>query len=166
MHSIFCSDRFYRHRLGCLLLIFFHGMLLNASISLAETHETIAGERLLLATLNNDMAQVIRLLDTGVDPDFFDVNRNTALIYAARDGRTEIAEMLLKAGASPGWIDGEKVTPLILGSYKNHIAIVKLLLARNVSRTHRDKWGRAALDYAKRRGTDDPVYKLLKQSEN
>ena len=88
------------------------------------------------------------------------------MIYAARDGRTQIAQVLIVAGASPGWIDGEKVTPLILASYKNHIEIVKLLLARNVSRNHRDKWGRTALDYAKRRGTDDLIYKLLKHSEN
>jgi len=116
---------------------------------------------LIAATLQNDAARVRELLDGGAKADAYDANRNTALIYAARDGRIEIAEMLLKAGASPGWIDGEKVTPLILAAHKNHIKLVKLLLAAKVSRTHRDKWGRTALDYAKRRSLDDPIYRLL-----
>ncbi len=136
-------------RLACIFLI------LTGSASLAAT------EGLLVAILNNDASRVAELLDAGVDPDTYDVNRNTALIYAARDGHAKIAALLIKAGASPGWIDGEQVTPLILAAYKNHIDIVRLLLARKVSITHRDKWGRTALDYAKRRGTDDPIYQLL-----
>ncbi len=157
----------FRHRYGChrlvyLLLIFFSSLFLTVTVNRAETHGKTAGERLLTATLTNNVAGVVQLLEAGVDPDFYDKNRNTALIYAARDGRTQIARALIKAGASPGWVDGESVTPLILASYKNHIDIVKMLLAKNVSRSHLDKWGRTALDYAKRRGVGDPIYLLLK----
>jgi uncharacterized protein len=154
---------YHPHRLAITFLIFICILLLSVTISQAKTHGKIAGERLLAATLNNDASRVAGLLEAGVDPDFYDKNRNTALIYAARDGRTRIAAMLIEAGASPDWIDGEKVTPLILASYKNHIEIVKLLLAAKVSRSPRDKWGRTALVYAKRRGAGDPVYLLLKQ---
>jgi len=67
----------------------------------------------------------------------------------------------LEAGADAGWIDGERVTPLILASFKGHLGIVYLLLARQVDRTHRDQWGRTALDYALRRGDSDPIAILL-----
>ena len=69
---------------------------------------------------------------------------------------------MLKAGADPGWIDGERVTPLILAAFKGHLDIVKLLLTRKVDRGHRDQWGRTALDYALRRGDADPIAVLLR----
>ncbi len=117
---------------------------------------------LLAATLKGDVQKVAALLAAGTDPNTHDTHRNTALIYAARDGEAKIAGVLLKAGADPGWIDGEKVTPLILAAFKGHLAIVKLLLTRNVDRAHRDQWGRTALDYALRRGDDDPIAVLLR----
>lgn len=122
-----------------------------------------AAERpaLIEATLKDDPARVRHLLNAGVDPDVFDTNRNTALIFAARDGRTEIARLLIDAGADPGWVDDEQVTPLILASFRNHVAIVEMLLAIDVDRNHHDRWGRSALDYAERRGKDDAIYRLL-----
>ena len=116
---------------------------------------------LIEATLDNDAERVRRLLESGADPNAFDANRNTALIFASRDGRTDIVRLLIAAGADPDWIDGEEVTPLILAAHKDHIAIVRLLLALDIDRGRRDKWGRTALDYAERRGTDDPIYRML-----
>ena len=118
---------------------------------------------LLAPTLEGDVFRVKVLLAAGVDPDIHDDHRNTALIYAARDGRSEIALALLEAGADAGWIDGERVTPLILASFKGHLDIVKLLLARQVDRSHRDQWGRTALEYALRRGAKDPIALLLRR---
>ncbi len=83
---------------------------------------------LLAATLANDIAAVRHRLDAGDDPNLADDARNTALIYTARDGRTEIA---------------------------------CLLLARDVNRDHHDQWGRRAIDYARRRGPEDEVLRLL-----
>lgn len=127
--------------------------------------EAFAADRLPLieATLADDIGKVRDLLAGGVDPNLFDANRNTALIFAARDGRTEIARMLIGAGADPDWIDGEGVTPLILASLRNHVAIVKMLLAENVDRDRRDRWGRTAIDYAGRRGRDDAIFRLLSE---
>ena len=118
---------------------------------------------LVQAAEEGDLKQVARLLDAGVDPNAHDAWRNTALIYAARDGRVEMVKFLIARGADVNWIDGEKVTPLILASFKNHEAIVRLLLAQDADRTVRDKWGRNALDYARRRGRDDPIAKLLRE---
>ena len=140
-------------------------VMMTALLSLAVIHlpqaRPAAQIPLIAATLKDDAEEVRRLLDAGADPNEFDDSRNTALIFAARDGRTEIARLLIEAGADPGWTDGELVTPLILAAYKNHIGIAELLLAKGVARDHRDRWGRSALDYAKRRGSGDPIYQLL-----
>lgn len=113
------------------------------------------------AVLKNDTKEISRLLEAGADPNGFDTSRNTPLIFAARDGQLEIARLLIEAGAKPGWVDGEQVTPLILAAFRDHIDVVKLLLSHKVDRTQRDKWGRTATDYARRRGEDDAIYKLL-----
>lgn len=113
------------------------------------------------AVVKNDIAAVAQLLKDGADPDGSDANRNTALIFAARDGQLEIANLLIDAGATPGWVDGEQVTPLILASFRNHLDIVRLLLGHKVDRDHRDKSGLTARDYAADRGEADPIYRLL-----
>ena len=86
---------------------------------------------------------------------------NTALIFAARDGRLAIARALIAGGATVNWIDGEGVTPLILAAFKGHGEIARLLVAHGADPDVRDQWGRRALDYALRRGPDDPIAKLL-----
>lgn len=121
---------------------------------------------LIMATLRGDLHEVTALLKAGARPNRHDRSRNTALIYAARDGRTKIARALLSAGADPGWVDGEKVTPLILAAFKGHQSIVALLLMRKVNRDHRDQWGRRALDYALRRGADDPIAQMLRTTNH
>ena len=56
---------------------------------------------------------------SAADPDARDRVNNTALIFAARDGRLEIAKALIAAGAAVNWIDDEEVTPLILAAFKS-----------------------------------------------
>lgn len=112
------------------------------------------------ATLMGELETVRRLLQTGTDPNVT-YHTNTALTYAARDGLTEIARLLIKYGANVNWIDGEGVTPLILASFKDYIEIVQLLLEHGADVSTRDQWGQTALDYALRRGNDDPIAQLL-----
>lgn len=118
--------------------------------------------RLIEATLAGNTDDVRELLQQGTDPNMV-YNTNTALTYAARDGFTEIAGLLIDHGADVNWIDGEGVTPLILASFKNHIELVQLLLAHGADTTVKDQWNRTALDYARRRGTADPIVQLLKE---
>ncbi len=125
--------------------------------------ETAANVPLIAATLAGDAAEVRRTLAAGADPNATDDNRNTALIFAARDGHADIAAILIAGGADPGWVDGEQVTPLILASFQNRVEIVRLLLAEGVDRDHKDQWGRTAFDYARRRGINDAIYRLLTQ---
>ena len=116
---------------------------------------------LIEATKRGDLAAVEALLAAGTVPDGHDRFNNTALIFAARDGFTAIARVLIAAGATVNWIDGEGVTPLILASFKNHPDIVSLLLDHGADPTIRDQWDRQALDYALRRGTDDPIARII-----
>ena len=127
-----------------------------------EATETMPG--LIETTLAGEANTVKVLLEQGVDPNLV-YNTNTALTYAARDGFIDIARLLVDHGADVNWIDGERVTPLILASFKDHIEIVKLLLAHGADVTVRDQWDRTALDYALRRGENDEIAQLL-QSAN
>lgn len=115
------------------------------------------GSDLIAAVKRGDRIVVEQLLDSGVAPDYADQHNNTALIFAARDGFTDIAELLVERGATVDWIDGEGVTPLILAAFKGHEAIAAMLLQRGADSRIRDQWGRDALDYALRRGLDDPI---------
>lgn len=108
-----------------------------------------------------DEAAVTSLLSTGVNPDVYDEFRNTALIFAARDGHLDMASRLVEGGASVNWIDSEGVTPLILAAHKNHPKIVELLLAHGADTRIIDSAGNMAEDYAKRRGESDFIYRLF-----
>jgi len=118
------------------------------------------GDRLIQATLAGELAAVRSLLDMGADPDFV-FQTNTALIYAARDGHTEIVLLLIERGGDVNWIDGEGVTPLILAAFKGHDEIARRLLEAGADPTVRDRWQQSALDYALRRGPDDEIARLL-----
>jgi ankyrin repeat protein len=119
-------------------------------------------EELLLAARRGDALGVWAALAAGTSPDHADDNGNTALIFAARDGRLEIAEILIGYGATIDWQDDEQVTPLILAASRNHPEIVTLLLDNGARPMIMDQWGRTALDYAERRGADDPIAAMLR----
>ena len=78
--------------------------------------------------------------------------------------RFEGLRLLLERGATVNWVDGEGVTPLILAAFKGHEAIAAMLLRRGADIGIRDQWGRDALDYALRRGRDDPIAIRIRQS--
>lgn len=141
-------------------------LLLTTVLLLAATGSRDAlaegpGAELIAATKRGDLAAVEALLAAGADPDSPDSVRNTALIFAARDGQIEIARRLLDAGASVNWVDDEAVTALILAAFKGHAALAELLLARGADPAIRDRWGRRAIDYALRRGPNDPIARQL-----
>ena len=61
-------------------------------------------------------------------------------------------------------------TPLIhrfhtLAAHKNRPALARLLLDQGADPTLIDQWGRVALDYALRRGTDDPIARMIEAAE-
>ena len=134
----------------------------KAALELPASLRPSVEQELLLATKRGDETAVWAALAAGASPDHTDQRGNTALIFAARDGHLDIAEMLIAYGASVDWQDEEEVTPLILAASRNHPEIVTLLLEHGAAPTIQDQWGRTALDYAERRGADDPIAAMLR----
>lgn len=69
----------------------------------------------------------------------------TALLYAARDGRTECARLLLDAGAKIEQAEANDMTPLIMALLNNQMATAQLLLDRGAAVNVHDYWGRTPL---------------------
>ncbi len=137
------------------------GFVMGLALLLAVTATVRAEPPLVEAAKRGDLAAVVALLAEDADPDSHDRHGNTALTFAARDGHLEMAEALIAAGATVDWQDGERVTPLILAVHKNHPGVARLLLDQGADPSIRDKWNRTALDYALRRGTDDPIARMI-----
>lgn len=69
----------------------------------------------------------------------------TALLYAARDGRIEIARMLLAANASVNQAEANGISPLLMAITNNHIDVARLLLEHGADLNATDWWGRTPL---------------------
>ena len=70
---------------------------------------------------------------------------NTALIYASLNGRTQIVDILLKAGANANVADAEGQTPLHHAALENHTDAAARLLKANINFNARDKLGQTPL---------------------
>jgi ankyrin repeat protein len=69
----------------------------------------------------------------------------TALLYAARDGRTAAARLLLAAGANVELADANGIRPLLMAALNNNLDVARLLLAQGADVNADDFWGRAPL---------------------
>lgn len=79
------------------------------------------------ASKGNLMAVIELLQCKGIGVDAVDASGSTALHCAATDGKAEIIEALLKAGADPRAKDIEKMTPLHFACTDGNLEAVKLL---------------------------------------
>jgi ankyrin repeat protein len=69
----------------------------------------------------------------------------SALQYAARDGRIEMARMLLAANAKVNQLEANGVSPLLMAISNNHIDVARLLLDHGADANTVDWWGRTPL---------------------
>ena len=69
----------------------------------------------------------------------------TALLYAARDGRLEIARTLIAANANVNQVEANGVSPLIEAIANNHIDVARLLVDHGADANTTDWWGRTPL---------------------
>jgi len=78
----------------------------------------------------------------------------TPLLYAARDGRTAEAELLLAAGADLELAEANGIRPLLLALLNNQLGVAHLLLKHGADVNADDFWGRtplfAAVEYRNR----------------
>ena len=69
----------------------------------------------------------------------------TPLLYAARDGRLDIARMLVAAKADVQQADVNGITPLLMAITNNHLDVAKFLLEKAADPNAADWWGRTPL---------------------
>lgn len=69
----------------------------------------------------------------------------TPLLYAARDGRTDIARMLIAGKADVQQADVNGITPLLMAITNNHLDTAKFLLEKAAASNAADWWGRTPL---------------------
>jgi len=67
------------------------------------------------------------------------------LLYAARDGRIESAQLLLAAGAEIDHTDANGITPLLMAITNNHIEMARYLIDRGANVKAVDWYGRTPL---------------------
>jgi ankyrin repeat protein len=67
------------------------------------------------------------------------------LMYAARDGYTEAAEILLANGAAVNQADANGITPMLLATLNNQPALAEYLIRRGADVNASDWYGRAPL---------------------
>lgn len=86
--------------------------------------------RLLSCSSKNDKAGVLQELEKGVQANFADYDKRTALHLASCEGCTEVVVLLLERGADVNSIDRWGRTPLSDARSFGHEDICKILMAR------------------------------------
>ena len=90
---------------------------------------------------------------------------STPLISAALFGKTEIAKLLIDAGAKLNIQNNEGSTALITAAFFCRTEIVKMLLAKNADKTIKNKFGSTAIETVSTSFQDaKPVYDMLGSS--
>ena len=75
-----------------------------------------------------DLTAIERLLDSGSDADARDEHGQTALMNAARDGRTEVVRLLAGRGAGLNHTAKFGLTALMLSVIRGHIDVARVLI--------------------------------------
>ena len=109
---------------------------LSFVVALSACGSKTPEERLILATRNNDVAEVQELLDAGADPNADKVPRfegRPPLFHAATFGYVEVAQSLIDKGALVDYADLSGLTPLMVAALNGPIDMVELFLSNGAS---------------------------------
>jgi ankyrin repeat protein len=116
-----------------------------------------------LAVMQGDVAMVGLLLGNGADFDIKDPKTGmTPLLSAARDGRQEIVEMLIRFGADINAKNHEGDTPMHLSAARGHRAVIEMLLKYRPDLGARNNRGLTALRQAEQ-NRHDQVAMVIRQ---
>jgi ankyrin repeat protein len=101
-------------------------------------------------------------LAAGMDANTaIDREGNTALMVAANNGRTEVVDELVQAGANVNVTNRQGVSPLMRAATQEDVALVKKLIAAKADLNQKDSRGETALSFAAARGRRETVTLLL-----
>lgn len=96
-----------------------------------DDRESEHDPRLISAVERGNLAKVQKLLASGTIVDSRDLEENTALMIAAREGHLNIFELLLRAGANP-CLTAFGETALTIACEEGQLEIVKSWLAHDL----------------------------------
>lgn len=121
----------------------------------------MTGTELNAATIRGDRAAVTKLLEAGVSPDYSDMSHNGAypLHRCAWRGFPEIADALLRHGATVDCKNANGATPLHNTAITNQPEVAKVLLAHGADVSVKMRDGKTPLEIAK--GSSPQVAALL-----
>ncbi len=114
------------------------------------------------AVRRDDVSDVKRHLQQGIDVNARDDNGRTLLSVATETGRVEIVEYLVSKGADINAKDNSGQTPLHHAAIKGDLAMVKHLVESGADIKAKDIHGAAPLDYAVESGAPTEVIEYLK----
>jgi len=118
------------------------------------------GYSLLMATIRNDLREVIRLLSYYEDVDFKLEDNFTSLHFATVKGNLAIVKLLIKNQANVNSINIEGDTAFTLASKNGFVEIVKLLIENNANVNSINNQGDTAFTLASKYGYTE-IVKLL-----
>lgn len=123
-----------------------------------------AGRTMLMLASYEGHSTTMRLLcENDADPNLRDVNRRTALMYAASGPNAHAVEILLAHGAQVNLTDGEEGwTALMFAAAEGHADIVTLLLRNGADPGLMDIDGESAAYFARSNGHSDVAALLEK----
>ena len=112
----------------------------------AEIAEDTPEGQLVLAARNGEVERVTELLATGLPPDAEESkNGHRALHQAAAAGEPAVVDLLLRAGADPGGLDGSGFTPLMRAAEAADLEAGRRLLDAGAEVNDRNERGETAL---------------------
>ena len=93
-----------------------------------RNRKTVGGTPdLITASMNNDIAEVKRLLKARADVNACDEDGDTALMWAVFKGHKDVVKVLLEAGADVNASNKNGDTALMWAVFKGHKDVVKVL---------------------------------------
>jgi hypothetical protein len=131
---------------------------LRGGSKLAEEDESTLEEQLVWSARSGDVAELERLLDTGmVNVNWAEPHTgSTSLHMAAANGHSDCVEMLLRAGADATIANTQGNLPLHWAVENRHAAAARRLLeAPGADVLLRNSFGKSALTMAVQTGDDD-----------
>lgn len=83
---------------------------------------------LIKSVINNDLSNINRILELGVDPNTINNENESALLIAVRNSNLDIVKNLLEKGANTEIKDSNINTPLLIASLQGDLKVCEILV--------------------------------------
>jgi ankyrin repeat protein len=103
-------------------------LFVKSEVAQSYLMQTTPESSFIQALKKENLAEVERFIDEGVDLELKDLNGYTPLMHAVKQQNTELVKLLAEYGANVDTSDGLEDTPLVWASSMKNEAIVKVLL--------------------------------------